>query len=500
MRPCHLADKCRNVDQARFRRVSDGFELFRLEFVRADSIGVYLPSLPSAGIVLLPFATSLLPKASLRAFALTRLYIRIFSSILLVLALVYAVSNYYMSQLGSQVAMGNLRERFRPIFVLTEDVLAPLARADWLAKFESIKQRFGYDAELIALNELDEKFALSVPVKGLLRAGNILILSRENQMLAARRVADSDVALLLHLPGINDARYYTDAGYLTLWILLFAVLTGLWLIPYRRDLAHMNQVAEKIGVGDFEARAILPKNSALFALSVSFNSMVSRVGQLVRAHKELTTAVSHELRNPLMRLQFRQQLARELETLDEKDRNLDLMGEDLTELERLADELLTYAKLERLEPEIRLDPVDMAALISHAADRARDLALAQGKPIVIKVTANLKHAPGELRYLERAINNLLSNALRHANGVVHISTEQVDGKSQLCVDDDGVGISEAERAQLFEPFSRVDHARARDTGGFGMGLAITRRIARWHGGDIHIEKSPLGGARFVMLW
>ena len=102
--------------------------------------------------------------------------------------------------------------------------------------------------------------------------------------------------------------------------------------------------------------------------------------------------------------------------------------------------------------------------------------------------------------MERAVNNLLSNAIRHAHSAVHISVSQVGGKSQLCVEDDGVGIPESDRSRLFEPFARNDRARARGTGGFGMGLAITRRIARWHGGDINIDQSGLGGARFVMLW
>ena len=431
---------------------------------------------------------------------MTRLYLRLFGSVLLVLVLVYAVSNYYMSQIGTQVAMGNLRERFRPIFVLTEETLTPVPRAEWAAKFNQSKQRFGYDAELIELDKLDANFDLSTSVQTLLRKGHILILSRDNHMLAARRLADSDVALLLHLPGMNNTRYYTDAGYFTLWILLFAILTGVWLIPYRRDLKQLNQIAERIGLGDFEARASLPKGSALHVLSESFNGMASRLGQLVRSHKELTNAVSHELRNPLMRLQFRQQLAREVETEEEKNRNLDLMAEDITELESLADELLTYAKLERLEPEIRLETVDMQQLLAHATTAARALAQSQGKNTEISTVISTDHALGEPRYLERAINNLLSNAIRHANHAIRITVEQIGNRTRLCVDDDGPGIPVAEVARLFEPFVRVDQARTRGTGGFGMGLAITRRIARWHGGEINVEPSTLGGARFVMLW
>ena len=78
------------------------------------------------------------------------------------------------------------------------------------------------------------------------------------------------------------------------------------------------------------------------------------------------------------------------------------------------------------------------------------------------------------------------------------ATAGADGTLVLTVDDDGPGIPAADRARVFEPFQRLDSSRDRQTGGFGLGLAIVRRVALVHGGDVRLEDSPLGGARFVM--
>ena len=83
---------------------------------------------------------------------------------------------------------------------------------------------------------------------------------------------------------------------------------------------------------------------------------------------------------------------------------------------------------------------------------------------------------------------------------MRVSVSERDGKRELRVEDDGPGIPATERERLFEPFARLDESRDRDSGGFGIGLAIVKQIARWHGGTVEIGDSPLGGARISMSW
>jgi two-component system, OmpR family, sensor kinase ParS len=96
--------------------------------------------------------------------------------------------------------------------------------------------------------------------------------------------------------------------------------------------------------------------------------------------------------------------------------------------------------------------------------------------------------------------NLLRNAAMHARSTVTVSLRRENDRTVIHVDDDGSGIAPADRERLFEPFVRLDQSRARDSGGFGLGLAIVRQVALWHGGDASISESPLGGARVSIAW
>ena len=88
----------------------------------------------------------------------------------------------------------------------------------------------------------------------------------------------------------------------------------------------------------------------------------------------------------------------------------------------------------------------------------------------------------------------------HARSTVSVTLLREDGRTVIHVDDDGSGIQASDRERLFEPFVRLDESRARDSGGFGLGLAIVRQVARWHGGEASISHSPLGGARVSIAW
>ena len=129
--------------------------------------------------------------------------------------------------------------------------------------------------------------------------------------------------------------------------------------------------------------------------------------------------------------------------------------------------------------------------ISEAAAELRgDLALAvNGESVELVTVPHL---------FKRAVLNLVTNAVRHAQKRVEMSCRLEGEVVYLCVDDDGPGVPEAAREKIFEPFFRLDESRSADLGGAGLGLAIVRRIAQLHGGQVRVEDSPLGGARFTL--
>jgi two-component system sensor kinase ParS len=109
---------------------------------------------------------------------------------------------------------------------------------------------------------------------------------------------------------------------------------------------------------------------------------------------------------------------------------------------------------------------------------------------------DLRYAQFDPLLMARALSNLLQNAARYAQRKVNVIFAVENGYFQLIVDDDGPGIPDAERDSIFDAFKRLDSSRDRGSGGYGLGLSIAYRISEWHGGEICVSDSPLGGARF----
>jgi two-component system sensor histidine kinase RstB len=105
----------------------------------------------------------------------------------------------------------------------------------------------------------------------------------------------------------------------------------------------------------------------------------------------------------------------------------------------------------------------------------------------------------EERYLHRVLQNLVTNALRYAGSRIVMVVDGDEDQVVIHVDDNGPGIPEHERERVFKPFARLDKSRHRASGGYGLGLSIVKRIVDWHGGDIRVDESPMGGARFTVI-
>lgn len=109
-------------------------------------------------------------------------------------------------------------------------------------------------------------------------------------------------------------------------------------------------------------------------------------------------------------------------------------------------------------------------------------------------------AAAESRYLQRALQNLVANACRHARSRVAIRIHGEPRLVRIDVEDDGPGVPVAKRSEIFKPFARLDDSRARHSGGYGLGLSIVQKVMAWHGGSVMVDASPmLGGARFTLL-
>ena len=179
---------------------------------------------------------------------------------------------------------------------------------------------------------------------------------------------------------------------------------------------------------------------------------------------------------------------------------LEGMDGDITELDGLVDEILTYARLGSQVDSgagIVTRMIDCRTLAEQVIETLgplnaeRRLVLEPGEPVEVA---------GDPRYLQRALQNLVANACRHAVDEVLICMHAEPGLVRIDVEDDGPGIPQEVRSHIFTPFARLDDSRTRSSGGYGLGLSIVHKIMRWHGGSVVVDSSQrLGGARFSLL-
>lgn len=269
--------------------------------------------------------------------------------------------------------------------------------------------------------------------------------------------------------------------------------------PVLKRLRSLDVAAERIAAGELGARAPVSGQDPITQFALHFNQMAERNQRLLEGQRHLLQAVSHELRTPAARIRFGLEMLRETENEDAKERYRAGIDADVDEIDALVEELLALNRLDSSGIKIEGQHVDAIAVVRDECNTLSPL-----RPDV----EFLLPAPtdggiwiyGSERLFRRVIRNLLSNALRHARHRVTMTvTTQAEGM-RLCIDDDGPGVPVADRARIFEPFTRLDGSRSRESGGFGLGLAIVERIVRAHNGSIAVKDAPGGGARFVLSW
>ncbi|MBJ9897825.1 ATP-binding protein [Burkholderia cenocepacia] len=280
---------------------------------------------------------------------------------------------------------------------------------------------------------------------------------------------------------------------------LFAVV--LWIHYHWRDIRRLQDAARAFGAGTLSTRVKLSGKSNIYELSQQFNDMAARIEASIKQQREMMHGISHELKTPLARLEFGLALLADPDETGRMRERRDALRRDVRELDELVTELLTIGRLEQGASELAPMEVVVDALIDSVAGNVADDIADRG----IALDVSTLDAPAthvcDPKLVARALLNLIRNGARYASRKVLLAaTRDRSGALVLSVDDDGPGIPAAERARVFEPFQRLDSSRDRQTGGFGLGLglAIVRRVAQVHGGDVRLEDSPLGGARFVI--
>lgn len=292
---------------------------------------------------------------------------------------------------------------------------------------------------------------------------------------------------VMHVLARRSQTYASNSHIFLVWMLcaslVLLTVAILFLRNQIRPILRLAQAAESFGKGrpmpaDFRPRGAREVRQAANA----FIEMRDRIERHVEQRTVMLAGVSHDLRTILTR--FKLQLA-----LFEETPELEAMCADVDEMQVMLEDYMAFAKGDSGEPVSR---VDIGEILSEVQSQAHS-----GTRIDIDVKGAPLVVPARRHAFKRAVSNLVNNAARFADHV-SVSAAKHNGSLTVEVEDDGPGIPEDEREQVFRPFYRVDHARNQDSGSTGLGLAIARDIARIHGGDIALDQSRLGGLKAVL--
>jgi signal transduction histidine kinase len=310
-------------------------------------------------------------------------------------------------------------------------------------------------------------------------------------------VSSGSLSIAIATP-LTEVRRSVDTLARSLWVGTpgLIVLVGLiaWVLVGRalRPVEAIRAQVDEITGTTMHRRVPVPNTDDEVArLARTMNGMLDRLERASARQRAFVSDASHELRSPVSTIRA------ELEVASADPQHADwpevaerTLGET-DRLGRLVDDLLALARLDEAQGSPKRVPVDIDDLVLEESTRTHRVPVRTGGVSAGRVA-------GDARQLTQVVRNLVDNAQRHAATQVAISLRREDDELVLVVDDDGPGIPEAERENVFDRFTRLDEARGRADGGAGLGLAVVRRVVEHHGGTVSVVESDLGGARFIV--
>ncbi|WP_417669419.1 ATP-binding protein [Roseibium sp.] len=270
---------------------------------------------------------------------------------------------------------------------------------------------------------------------------------------------------------------------LGLTILAIVVIVGLAVRRVAKPLRNLADATEKLGRGEDLPPLREEGPREVRAVTTAFNDMQSRLTRFVNDRTRMLAAISHDLRTPITSLRLRAEFI-------EDDENREKIIETLDEMAQMTEATLAFARDEATRE--AAVPTDLTSLVESIAADQQDLghsvSVTDGDRIVLTCRP---------MSLKRALRNLIENGIRYGDAV-DVLLREADGEAQILISDKGPGIQEDRLADVFEPFVRLEESRSEETGGIGLGLAITRSIIHAHGGTIELKNGKDGGLEAVV--
>jgi two-component system osmolarity sensor histidine kinase EnvZ len=279
-------------------------------------------------------------------------------------------------------------------------------------------------------------------------------------------------------------RVWSSTTYIfVLWMvgtsLVLLAIAVVFLRNQVRPIRRLASAAEAFGKGREETFLKPEGATEVRSAANAFLRMRERIQRQIKQRTEMLAGVSHDLRTPLTRMKL------ELAMLGEAE-EAEALKADVAEMEHMIEGYLAFARGQDAEP---VTETDLSEILCDVVADARR----QGSEVGLDTSGDLV-MPVRPNAIKRCLTNLVENARRYADHISITAHRRADAVEVL-VDDDGPGIPEASRDDVFRAFFRLDESRNPETGGSGLGLTIARDVVRSHGGDIELETAPAGGLR-----
>ncbi|WP_018924354.1 sensor histidine kinase [Salsuginibacillus kocurii] len=288
-----------------------------------------------------------------------------------------------------------------------------------------------------------------------------------------------------------------------LWIMLSmfggsTLLAGVfaWFMKHYigRPLLRLKHTTERVADGDFDVKLRAASRDEVGELSRSIGLMVEQLRSYRDSRRSFLANVSHDLRTPLTYVKAYSSLISQ--SPDDAAAHAKVINSEATRMERLVDDLFQLTKLDEGHFTFAFERVEVASIVKEAIDtikpyaRQHDVFFNFEEPAV-KLFINADHAR-----LHQALLNVLTNAVKHTTNTVQVTVAKTEAEVEICIQDEGPGLTPEEAEKVWERFYRTDEARSTKDGGSGLGLAITKEFIEAHGGRVEARNLPETGASF----
>ncbi|MCG7985257.1 MAG: ATP-binding protein [Candidatus Thiodiazotropha lotti] len=353
----------------------------------------------------------------------------------------------------------------------------------------------------MSVNIVSKELVLNGPeLSEIESAGFLEFYDEKNRYAQLMHVEGADILIEITSDDWSLKKDYL-LDFVSLFLLLLLSVAGLLLAtkPYERQLTDIHR---NLLILNRKGR-VEPLNNTqpgypgdiareLDTLTDNINNLVESRTSLLVAHQDLLHGVAHEFRSPMARLNFAVEMLSTAESYADTKTLYEDICNALDEMELLVKEVLQYSRLQQGDKSGEYSTVSIAELVKAVIEKQKSISpeitiSSEGEDLEIEVIEYL---------IERAIVNLLRNACYFARQKVLISWQRHTNDIEIRVADDGIGIPPGKREQIFEPFTRLDPSRSRESGGIGLGLSIAKSICTNHHGTISAGESQLGGAEF----